>query len=97
MLETAAVGILAIADEVGIRLAFVLEAIRLKALKDQCEELEKWLLDNRMGQTLRKLAAKIRTNKLPCCPNCGEAIDLTAINTFCSTEYAVNKYKRSLQ
>lgn len=34
MLETAAVGILAIADEVGIRLAFVLEAIRLKALKD---------------------------------------------------------------
>lgn len=34
MLETAAVGILAIADEVGIRLAFVLEAIRLKVLKD---------------------------------------------------------------
>lgn len=33
MLETAAVGILAIADEVGIRLAFVLEAIRFKVLR----------------------------------------------------------------
>lgn len=34
MLDTAAAGILAIVDEVDIRLAFVLEAIRLKVLKD---------------------------------------------------------------
>lgn len=34
MLETAAVGILAIVDEVDIRLAFVLEAIGLRMLKD---------------------------------------------------------------
>lgn len=43
MLETAAVGILAIADEVGIRLAFVLEAIRLKVLKDIMGKAEKKL------------------------------------------------------
>ena len=44
MLETAAVGILAIADEVGIRLAFVLEAIRLKALKDIMGKAERnWI------------------------------------------------------
>lgn len=34
MVETAAAGILAIADEVDIRLVFVLEAIKLKVLKD---------------------------------------------------------------
>lgn len=34
MLETAAAGILAIVDEVDIRLAFVLEAIGLRMLRD---------------------------------------------------------------
>jgi hypothetical protein len=34
MLATAAAGILAIADEVGIRLAFVLEATGLRGLRD---------------------------------------------------------------
>lgn len=71
--------------------------MRLKALKDECEELEKWLLNNRMGQTLRKLAAEIRANKLPCCPHCGEAVDLTTINTYCSKDYAINKYKRRVK
>lgn len=64
----------------------------LKGLRQQCEELEKWLMNNKMGKTLRSIAAELRQNRLPCCPHCGEAIDLTAINTYCSKEYAISKY-----
>lgn len=41
MLETAAAGILAIVDEVDIRLAFVLEAIGLRVLKDVKDIMQK--------------------------------------------------------
>ena len=59
-----------------------------KALKDQCEELEKWKLNNRMGSALREIAREIRQGKIPACPHCKEPFDLEKIDTWWSREYA---------
>ena len=65
-------------------------------LKEEKETLSKWLLNNRMGKTLRDLASKIRQNLIPRCPNCKEPFELENLTSFCSKEYAIRLKQQSL-
>lgn len=64
---------------------------RIKFLRQQCEELEKWLLNNRMGSALREVASNLRQKKVPECPHCGYGIDITNLKCWMSVDYAVAK------
>lgn len=67
---------------------------RIEFLREQCEELEKWLLNNRMGSALREVASEIRQKKVPACPHCGYGVDITNLKTWMSYDYAVAKNKK---
>lgn len=69
---------------------------RIKFLGQQCEELEKWLLNNKMGSALREVASEIRQGKVPSCPHCKKPFDLEKINTWWSKEYAEAQYQQEL-
>lgn len=61
----------------------------LKAMRDEKEELEKWLMNNRMGKTLRELASHLRQGMIPCCPECDKPFDIENIKSYCSKNYAI--------
>lgn len=61
----------------------------LKALREEIETLEKWKLNNRMGQTLRHVASYLRRNMIPLCPHCREPFELEQIKSWTSKEYAI--------
>lgn len=63
--------------------------MHIKALKEEKEELEKWLLNNRMGTTLRDIAKNIRRDWIPLCPHCREPFELEQITSWTSKEYAI--------
>ena len=67
---------------------------RIKFLRQQCEELEKWLLNNRMGSALREIAREIRQGKVPSCPHCRKPFDLEKINSWWSKEYAEAQFQQ---
>ena len=66
---------------------------RIKFLRQECEELEKWLLNNRMGSALRDIAKNIRQKEVPACPHCGYGIDITNLKSWMSYDYAIQKNK----
>lgn len=68
----------------------------LKSLREEKEQLQKWMLNNRMGSTLRNIASYLRQNLLPKCPHCNEAFELENITGWVSKEYAVAKYLQKL-
>ena len=68
----------------------------MKSLRNQCEELEKWLLNNRMGSALREIARKIRQGNIPSCPHCKEPFDLEKIDCWWSREYAEAHFQQKL-
>ncbi len=61
----------------------------IKFLKQEKEELEKWMLNNRMGATLRKIASNLRQGSIPVCPHCKEPFELDQITEWISKEYAI--------
>lgn len=69
----------------------------LKVLREQCEELEKWQLNNRMGKTLRDFSSQLRQGLIPECPHCRKPFDFDKITTWCSKEYAIAKYHKGLE
>lgn len=68
----------------------------MKALRCQCEDLEKWQLNNRMGKKLRDFASNLRQGLIPKCPHCREPFDLENLTTWCSKEYAINNYRTKI-
>ncbi len=70
----------------------------MKALRQQCEDLEKWMLNNRMGKKLRDFASNLRQGLIPKCPHCNKPFDLANLTHWCSKEYAIAlNNKKSLQ
>lgn len=65
-------------------------------LKQEKEELEKWMLNNRMGQTLREIASNLRRGLLPKCPHCDKPFELEKIKVWCSKEYAIYLYQKEM-
>ena len=63
--------------------------LKNKFLKQEKEELEKWMLNNRMGATLRKIASNLRQGSIPVCPHCKEPFELDQITEWISKEYAI--------
>lgn len=61
----------------------------IKVLREEIETLEKWKLNNRMGQTLRRIASYLRRNMIPLCPHCGEPFEPEQIKSWTSKEYAI--------
>lgn len=68
----------------------------LKAMRNEKEELEKWLINNRMGKTLREIASKIRAGFLPLCPHCENYFELEQIKSWVNLSYASEVYKKKL-
>ena len=68
----------------------------LKSLRQEIEDLEKWKLNNRMGQTLRSIASDMRRGMIPCCPHCNEPFELDKLNKWTSKEYAELRYQQKL-
>lgn len=68
----------------------------IKGLKQEKEELEKWMLNNRMGQTLREIASNLRRGLLPECPHCDKPFELEKIKAWCSKEYAIYLYQKEM-
>ena len=68
----------------------------IKWLKEEKEELEKWMLNNRMGKTLRQVASNIRAGNIPCCPHCDEPFELENIKSWCSKQYAINRVTKKM-
>ena len=68
----------------------------MKALRQQIEDLEKWMLNNRMGKTLRNFASNLRQGLIPCCPHCDKPFDLDNTIHWCSKAYAVELKNKQL-
>ena len=70
---------------------------QIKYLREEVETLEKWMLNNRMGQTLREIASNIRSKKVPLCPHCKEPFELEQITGWTSKEYAIYYQQEKLK
>ena len=68
----------------------------LKFMRQEKEELEKWMLNNRMGSALRKIASYIRRGLIPNCPHCKMPFDLDNLTSWTSKEYAEALYQQKL-
>jgi len=69
---------------------------QIKYLKQEKEELEKWMLNNRMGRSLREIASQLRRGLIPYCPHCNEPFDLENLKSWCSKEYAINRVTKKM-
>ena len=70
--------------------------VHIKALREEIETLEKWQLNNRMGETLREIAKQLRRNLTPLCPHCREPFELEQITSWTSKEYAIKLAQEKL-
>lgn len=68
----------------------------LKFMREEKENLEKWMLNNRMGQTLRNFASQLRAGKVPLCPHCHQPFEFENIKSWTSKEYAKLLYQQNL-
>ena len=68
----------------------------LKFMRQEKEELEKWMLNNRMGSALREIAIYIRRGLIPNCPHCKMPFDLDNLTSWTSKEYAEALYQQKL-
>lgn len=68
----------------------------LKFMRQEKEELQKWMLNNRMGSALREIASNIRRGLIPSCPHCKMPFDLDNLKSWTSKEYAEAIYQQRL-